>query len=72
VIATALEDNNTKLDRIVCFDEFDPVLEANQTAQASAGHSGVPLCVFDGEPFFGQDRLALLQWRLQQQDVTRR
>lgn len=53
-------------------DEFDAVIEANQTAQASAGHSGVPLCVFDGEPFFGQDRLALLQWRLQQQGVTRR
>lgn len=27
-------------------------------------HWGVPLMVLDGEPFFGQDRLATLQWRL--------
>lgn len=34
--------------------------------------SGVPLCVFEGEPFFGQDRLALLQRRLEQRGVPRR
>ena len=43
-----------------------------EAAQTAAGHSGVPLCVFEGEPFFGQDRLALLQWRLEQLGVPRR
>ncbi|KAH8698731.1 DSBA oxidoreductase [Talaromyces proteolyticus] len=32
----------------------------------AAGHWGVPTCVFNGEPFFGQDRLELLLWRLRQ------
>ena len=31
-----------------------------------AEHWGVPTCVFDGEPFFGQDRLDLLLWGLEQ------
>lgn len=52
--------------------EFDAVIDANQAAQTAAGHSGVPLCVLEGEPFFGQDRLALLQWRLEQLGVPRR
>ncbi len=29
-------------------------------------HWGVPLMVLDGEPFFGQDRLDTLEWRLSQ------
>ena len=31
-----------------------------------AGHWGVPTMVFRGEPFFGQDRVDTLRWRLDQ------
>jgi 2-hydroxychromene-2-carboxylate isomerase len=37
----------------------------NQAELESAGHWGVPTMVFEGEPFFGQDRLDALLWRMQ-------
>ncbi len=43
----------------------------NQTAQ-DPYHWGVPLMVFEGEPFFGQDRIDVLEWRLGQAGVARR
>jgi 2-hydroxychromene-2-carboxylate isomerase len=45
---------------------------ANQEAHAAAGHWGVPTCVFEGEPFFGQDRLDHLVWRLEQHGLSPR
>ena len=42
------------------------IIEANQRAHREAGHWGVPTMVFDGEPFFGQDRIDLLKWRVGQ------
>ena len=42
------------------------LIEANQQAQREAGHWGVPTMVFEGEPFFGQDRIDLLKWRVGQ------
>ncbi|RMF02586.1 MAG: 2-hydroxychromene-2-carboxylate isomerase, partial [Alphaproteobacteria bacterium] len=50
-------------------DRFEAIIAANQQAQQEAGHAGVPLFVFDGEPFFGQDRIDLLVWRIQQKGV---
>lgn len=41
-------------------------IEANQQMLADAGHWGVPTFVVDGEPFFGQDRIDTLKWRLDQ------
>lgn len=38
----------------------------NQSDHNQAGHWGVPTCTFRGEPFFGQDRLDVLLWRLKQ------
>ena len=35
-------------------------------------HTGVPLFVFEGEPFFGQDRMDMLIWRLKQHGLTER
>jgi 2-hydroxychromene-2-carboxylate isomerase len=32
----------------------------------------VPTFVFRGEPFFGQDRVDLLRWRLDHEGVARR
>jgi 2-hydroxychromene-2-carboxylate isomerase len=39
-------------------------IERNQEALDSAGHWGVPTLVFEGEPFFGQDRIDTLRWHL--------
>lgn len=51
---------------------FIDVIDRNQDALESAGHWGVPTMVFEGEPFFGQDRLDLLQWRLEQAGLQER
>ena len=48
------------------------VVEQSQIAQRQAGHWGVPTMVFDGEPFFGQDRLDQFKWRLEQHGLTKR
>lgn len=45
--------------------DLDAELVRNEDALAAAGHWGVPTLVYQGEPFFGQDRLDLLAWRLQ-------
>jgi 2-hydroxychromene-2-carboxylate isomerase len=46
-------------------------IERNQTALEGAGHWGVPTMVVRGEPFFGQDRIDTLRWRLDQYGVAR-
>ncbi|MEL6830331.1 MAG: DsbA family protein [Pseudomonadota bacterium] len=44
-------------------DHMDEV-ERNQDALEAVGHWGVPTMVFKEEPFFGQDRIDTLRWRL--------
>lgn len=39
-------------------------VERNHQALDAAGHWGVPTMVVRGEPFFGQDRIETLRWRL--------
>ena len=51
---------------------LDAVIEANAADQRLGGHYGVPLMVYDGEPFFGQDRYDQLLWRMQQKGMARR
>jgi 2-hydroxychromene-2-carboxylate isomerase len=46
-------------------ERYAAIVEENQVAQRAAGHWGVPLMVFDGEPFFGQDRFDQMRWRMQ-------
>ena len=53
-------------------DRYDAMIAANQDAQKAVGHWGTPLMVFNGEPFFGQDRFEMLKWRLEQNGLTRR
>jgi 2-hydroxychromene-2-carboxylate isomerase len=52
--------------------ELDATIEENEKALEKAGHWGVPTMVFRGEPFFGQDRIDLLVWRLKQHGLRRR
>lgn len=47
-------------------DRIEAVIAENEAAQRNAGHWGVPLMAFEGEPFFGQDRIDSLMWRLEQ------
>jgi 2-hydroxychromene-2-carboxylate isomerase len=53
-------------------DHFEAVIAANETAQKAAGHWGVPLMVFEGEPFFGQDRIDHLTWRMGKKGLGKR
>jgi 2-hydroxychromene-2-carboxylate isomerase len=53
-------------------ERLDAAIEANQRDHEKAGHWGVPTCVFEGEPFFGQDRLDLLLWRLRKAGLEER
>lgn len=50
-------------DAIKTGDHLDEV-ERNHQALDAAGHWGVPTMVVRGEPFFGQDRIETLRWRL--------
>lgn len=43
---------------------LDAALISNEADQRAAGHYGVPLMAYDGEPFFGQDRFDQLVWRM--------
>jgi 2-hydroxychromene-2-carboxylate isomerase len=47
-------------------DKAKARLDANAAAILEAGHWGVPLMVYEGEPFYGQDRFDHLTWRLEQ------
>ena len=53
-------------------DALDAEIAANQAALEAAGHWGVPTLVFEGEPFFGQDRIALARWRMGQKGLRLR
>ena len=53
-------------------DALDAEIAANQDGLEAAGHWGVPTLVFDGEPFFGQDRIEMVRWRMDQKGLTER
>lgn len=46
-------------------------IDANQAALEASGHWGVPTFVFENEPFFGEDRIDTLRWRLDQYDLRK-
>ncbi|MFI4936117.1 MAG: 2-hydroxychromene-2-carboxylate isomerase [Caulobacterales bacterium] len=53
-------------------ERLNAVIETSQAEQRDAGHWGVPLMVFEGEPFFGQDRFDQFRWRLGEHGLQRR
>ena len=53
-------------------DHFDAAIKANQEDQRTGGHYGVPMMLFDGEPFFGQDRFDQMVWRMESKGLARR
>ncbi len=52
--------------------DLDAEIGANQDALEEAGHWGVPCLVFEGEPFFGQDRIDMAVWRMKQHGLQPR
>jgi 2-hydroxychromene-2-carboxylate isomerase len=52
-------------------DRYEAVIAANENDHAASGHWGVPTFVFANEPFFGQDRIDLLIWRMESKGLTR-
>ena len=63
-----------ELDKVVDAeaDRLEAAIQRNQADHQAAGHWGVPTCAFRGEPFFGQDRLDVLLWRLEQNGLRLR
>ncbi len=51
-------------------EALDAKLAQHDKELRAAGHWGVPTCVVNGEPFFGMDRLSVLEWRLDQMGVA--
>jgi 2-hydroxychromene-2-carboxylate isomerase len=51
---------------------LDREIADNQSALDASGHWGVPTLVFDGEPFFGQDRIEIAKWRMEQKGLKPR
>lgn len=51
-------------------EALDNEIAGNQQALEAAGHWGVPTLVFDGEPFFGQDRIEMVLWRMNQRGLA--
>jgi len=63
----------TELEAEVTSDAeaLDAEIATNQAALEAAGHWGVPTLVFDGEPFFGQDRVEMAKWRMEQKGLAK-
>jgi 2-hydroxychromene-2-carboxylate isomerase len=62
------------LDREITQDpaKHEEIIERNEADHRAAGHWGVPTFAFRGEPFFGQDRMDVLIWRLKQNGLKPR
>jgi len=55
-----------QMEAVIADSDHLDEIEANHAALDKAGHWGVPTMVLRGEPFFGQDRIETLRWRLDQ------
>lgn len=65
-----LDDLDAEAERDA--EAIDAEVAANQAALEAAGHWGVPTLVFNDEPFFGQDRVELALWRMEQAGLEKR
>lgn len=52
-------------------NDWQGKLDSNDAA-LEVHHWGVPTMVFEGEPFFGQDKIELLLWRMEQKGLQKR
>lgn len=63
-----------ELDAVVAAegDRLEAAVQASHARMDEVGHWGVPTFVFKDEPFFGQDRIETLVWRLRQHGLAER
>jgi 2-hydroxychromene-2-carboxylate isomerase len=62
-----------EMDAAIAEPEFHrKEVDANQHALEAAGHSGVATFVYNGEPFFGQDRIDSLRFQLEKDGLLSR
>ena len=66
VTGIGLDFNSLRVQADAEAERLDAIIEANNDTLTAAGHWGMPCMVFEDEPFFGQDRMDLLNWRLDQ------
>lgn len=60
-----------ELDAAILAEDPLSKIEANHAALEAAGHWVVPTMVLGDEPFFGQDRVDTLRWRLEKLGLAR-
>ena len=60
-----------EMDAAIADGDHMAEIARNQDALDASGHWGVPTMVFRVEPFFGQDRIDTLRWRLGQAGLAR-
>lgn len=53
-------------------ERLEAAIQASHARLEEVGHWGVPTMVFEDEPFFGQDRIETLLWRLRQHGLKSR
>ena len=58
--------NLDDLDKSIDDGDHLEEVEQNQKNLDAVGHWGVPTMVIRDEPFFGQDRIETLRWRMDQ------
>jgi 2-hydroxychromene-2-carboxylate isomerase len=72
-VASAGLDFTTMEEKIASRPEhYDALIAGNERRLAEVGHWGVPTFAVSGEAFFGQDRLDVLNWRLDQLGARRK
>jgi 2-hydroxychromene-2-carboxylate isomerase len=59
------------MDAAIADGDHMAEIERNHEALDASGHWGVPTMVYQTEPFFGQDRIDTLRWRLEQAGLGR-
>lgn len=63
-----------ELERAIAQDgeRLEAAIQASHARLEEVGHWGVPTLVFQDEPFFGQDRIETLLWRMRQHGLAER
>lgn len=62
------------LERTIASDaaRLESAIQESHDRMEEVGHWGVPTMVFQDEPFFGQDRIETLLWRMRQHGLSAR
>ncbi len=60
-----------EMEAVIGAGDHRQEIDRNQEALEAVSHAGVPTFVFEGEPFFGQDRIETLRWHLENQGLKK-